>query len=288
MPDIDLPRRRSRPIWIIAALGAVAVHAGGVALALSSARTDSTVDLGAPAIEIGVELLSPRLDRNDLPVGPDTAAAAASPAVIEQKTVVEKSELPRDQPTETDDPDRVVTPNKTEKPREPDPKVTAVQASPSTASVAAEETATPSVATALEATHSVAPALGAGDSARLLRQTWQKELAAHFNKYKRYPSDRAMQDAEVVVSFVLDRIGHVVSANVAKGSGDASFDDAAIAMLRRADPVPPPPPLVADEGLTFTMPVIFHVKKTDAAAARDHTPVGTIGSSSADRLGRPR
>jgi protein TonB len=29
---------------------------------------------------------------------------------------------------------------------------------------------------------------------------------------------------------------------------------------RRADPVPPPPPLIADEGLSFTMPVVFRVK----------------------------
>ena len=31
-------------------------------------------------------------------------------------------------------------------------------------------------------------------------------------------------------------------------------------MLQRADPVPAPPPLVADEGLAFSLPVIFHVK----------------------------
>ena len=34
-------------------------------------------------------------------------------------------------------------------------------------------------------------------------------------------------------------------------------------MLRRSDPVPPPPPLVADEGLTFTLPVVFQVRKAD-------------------------
>lgn len=30
--------------------------------------------------------------------------------------------------------------------------------------------------------------------------------------------------------------------------------------MRRADPVPAPPPLVADEGLIFTMPVSFRIK----------------------------
>ena len=44
------------------------------------------------------------------------------------------------------------------------------------------------------------------------------------------------------------------------GSGDPAFDAAALAMLQRANPVPPPPPLVADDGLTFTLPVIFNAK----------------------------
>ena len=91
--------------------------------------------------------------------------------------------------------------------------------------------------------------------------TWEKELAAHLDKFKRYPADRVMQSAQVVVSFVLDRIGHVQAMHIVKGSGDTSFDEAALAMLQRSDPVPPPPPLVADEGLSFTLPVIFHVKQ---------------------------
>jgi TonB family protein len=45
-----------------------------------------------------------------------------------------------------------------------------------------------------------------------------------------------------------------------KGSGDPVFDEAALAMLHRSDPVPAPPPLIADEGLSFTLPVVFRVK----------------------------
>jgi periplasmic protein TonB len=83
---------------------------------------------------------------------------------------------------------------------------------------------------------------------------------AHFDKHKRYPVERALKSAEIVVSFALDRLGHVLSMSVVKGSGDAAFDQAALAMIKRSDPVPQPPPVVADDGLTFTLPVIFRVK----------------------------
>jgi periplasmic protein TonB len=72
-----------------------------------------------------------------------------------------------------------------------------------------------------------------------------------------YPLDRSTQNAEVVISFALDRTGpRPLDAN-REGSGDASLDEAALAMLARSDPVPPPPPLVAAHGLSFTVPVIF-------------------------------
>ena len=255
-----MARQLTRKIWVLSALGAVAIHAGCVALALGSVHRDDTQDLGAPAIEIGVELASPKLEPTDLPVGPDTEASAAAPEVIEQKTVVEKSNLPKATPTKTDDPDRVVSPNETKPDKTIEPKTSSVQAEPSQASVATEATATPTVENAQQSLRSVAPSQGTGSSAVRERVTWEKELAAHFNKYKRYPEDRPPKSAQVVVTFSLDRLGHVLSSHIAKGSGDAAFDAAALTMLQRANPVPPPPPLVADEGLSFTLPVIFNAK----------------------------
>jgi protein TonB len=153
-----------------------------------------------------------------------------------------------------------VTPNDSRKPIEDDTKIAAVQAAASTESVAAEATATPSSENIPEGTRSVAPAQGTGESARRIRATWQKELIAHLDKHKRYPAERSLKSAEILVSFALDRLGHVLSASVVKGSGDAAFDAAALAMVRKSDPVPAPPPTVADEGLNFTLPVIFRVK----------------------------
>jgi periplasmic protein TonB len=265
MSELYHPRHLSPVLWSIAGIVAVALHAGGVGLALVSKQPDDQPDLGAPAIEIGVELAAPKLEPTDLPVGPDTEAAAPSPAMVEQKAVIEQTDLPKATPTETDDPDRIVSPNETEKPKEEEPKVTTVPTPASTASVAAEATASPTLQEAPEATHSIALSPGTGESARRARATWQKELAAHFNKFKRYPADRKTPHADVVVSFVLDRMGHVISKRIVKGSGDPAFDAAALEMLQRADPVPPPPPLVADEGLTFSQPVIFQAR--DAAGA---------------------
>ena len=150
-------------------------------------------------------------EATDLPPGPDTDASVASPALAEQKAEVKETELPKDMPTETEEPDRVVTPNDTNKPKEEDPKIAAVQTAASTESVAAEATATPSSEAIPEGPRSVAPAIGTGETARRVRVTWQKELVAHLDKHKRYPQNASQKSAEIMVSFVLDRIGHVCS-----------------------------------------------------------------------------
>jgi periplasmic protein TonB len=261
MSDLNTEQKPSRRLWILAAVGALALHIGGVALAVAHLRDDDADDtLGAPAIEVGLEMESPHLEATDLPAGPDTDASIASPALPEQKAEVKETELPKEVPTETEDPDRVVTPNESKKPQEDDPKVAAVATSASTESVAAEATAMPSTEAVQEGPRSVAPAQGTGESAQRMRATWQKELVAHLDKHKRYPADRSQKTAELVVSFTLDRMGHVLSASIVKGSGDSAFDEAALAMVRKSDPVPMPPPLVADEGLNFTLPVIFRIK----------------------------
>jgi periplasmic protein TonB len=260
MPSLDTEQTPSRRLWIFAALAALALHAGGGALALAHLRAEEPDDsLGAPAIEIGLEMTSPHVEPTDLPPGPDTEASVASPAVAEQKTELKETELPKEVPTETEDPDRAVTTNDS-KPKEDDAKMAVVQTQASAESVAAEATATPSTEAIPEGPRSVAPAQGTGESARRMRVTWQKELIAHLNKHKRYPAERSQMSAEILVSFALDRMGHVLSASIVKGSGDPAFDQAALAMVRKSDPVPVPPPLVADEGLSFTLPVIFKVK----------------------------
>ena len=248
-------------LWMIAAACAIALHAGCVALALGRSSAASDDALGAPAIEVGLELLATRNEPTDLPPGPDSEATVASAPAVEQKVEREETDLPREQPTETEDADRAVALKEVKTPDETDPKPQPVEAFASVQSAAAEARAMPGVETAAISTRSTAPAQGVGRSNELARVTWQKRLIAHLDKHKRYPSDRSMKDAEIVVVIELDRMGRVLSANIITGSGDASFDDAALAMMRRADPVPAPPPFVADEGLRFNLPVVFRMPK---------------------------
>jgi TonB family protein len=261
MSDLVIEQRPSRRLWTLAGLGALALHIGCAGLVIAHMQTDDPEDsLGAPAIEIGLEMMAPRQEVTDLPPGPDTDASVASPALAEQQAEVKETDLPKDVPTETEEPDRVVTTNDVKEPVKEEQEVAPVQTQASTESVAAEATATPSSEAIPVGPRSVAPAMGTGESARRVRATWTKELIAHLDKHKRYPAERQQKTAEIVVSFVLDRTGHVLSTSIAKGSGDRAFDEAALAMVRRSDPVPQPPPLVADEGLNFTLPVIFRVK----------------------------
>jgi TonB family protein len=258
MPDLDSERKPSRRLWILAGIGALALHLGCGALALAHLRTDDPDDsLGAPAIEIGLEMTSPHLEATDLPPGPDTEASVASPAIAEQKAELKETELPKDVPTEADDPDRVVTPNDSNKPKEEDTKVATVQTSASMESVAAEATATPSTEAVPEGPRSVAPALGIGKSVQLAKVNWEQKVAAHFKKHLVYPEGENVKRAEVVLDVEFDRLGHVIAASVAKGSGQHAFDEAALKMVRRSDPVPVPPPLVADQGLRRTLPIAF-------------------------------
>src|ERR1700724_522034 len=128
MSDLDTEQKPSRRLWILAGLAALALHVGGAALAVAHLRTHDPDDsLGAPAIEIGLEMSSPHLEPTDLPPGPDTEASVASPAIAEQKAELKETELPKDVPTETDDPDRAVAPEDASKPKEDDAKIAAVQ-----------------------------------------------------------------------------------------------------------------------------------------------------------------
>src|SRR6266849_617387 len=164
MSDLDLEQKPSRRLWILAALAALALHLGGVALAIAHLQTDDGDDgLGANGVEVAFEMASPKVTDDNLPPGPDTDASQASPQLAEQKAEVKETDLPKDTPTETEDPDRIVTQNDAKKPVEEEEKVATVQTQASQESVAAEATAAPSSENIPQAERSVSPAQGTGE-----------------------------------------------------------------------------------------------------------------------------
>jgi TonB family protein len=239
---------------------ALSLHMAALAAALLARSPELDNDAtGAPAIEISLEPAAPRLmDTPDVPPGPiadEAAAAAPSVAASEAK----ESNEPKIARTEAEDAEFT----RNEKPDKPVEDSHAHQATPvlSNESIASEATAPPKSEVAREAPKPVAPAPGAEAAARAVKLTWQKALMAHLNRNKRYPTGAARRSVEVSIAFSLDRLGHVVSANVKHSSGDKDFDDAALMMMKRADPVPAPPPVLADEGLSFDVPVIFRADR---------------------------
>jgi periplasmic protein TonB len=254
------PSKRPRSLWVAGTLGAIAIHLGCVALAAGRFTTDLDDDLGASAIEVGVELESPHSKQTDLAPGPEAEASAASAAVTEQVEKVERSALPKAEPTETEDPDRQVAREEAIKPDEKKPDATKTPAKASNESVASEAMAPPVMEAARESLLAKAPAQGSGVSSQNARTTWQKQLIAHLNRNKRYPADAAHRNVEILLNFTLDRMGNILSATIKKSSGEPSFDKAVLEMMQRSNPAPKPPPLVADEGLNFTVPVVFRDK----------------------------
>ena len=270
MSQFESTLRISLPTWALAALGAAAIHVVCIALANEYLRDDELeAELGAPAIEIGIELLAVRREPIDLPPGPDVEESVASPPALEQ-VAPEPATLPREVPIETDRPELAVALVETKKPKEDESVPAPAPVSPAAPAITARATARPSSEIIKESSRSVTPTQGTGESPQRVRAIWQKELIAHFGQHKRYPDHYSLERATVLVNFVIDETGRVLSSRVVLGSGDASFDEAALAMIRRSNPVPKPPPvvvqdplLIVQEGLSFTMPVNFRVKRTN-------------------------
>jgi len=249
-------------LWTIAATAAVALHVGGAALALTHLNSDDGSDgLGANVDLIDVELTSPVAEETDLPAGPDADASVASPALAEQKAEVKPTDLPKEKPTETDNPDRVVTQNEQKKPTDDDPKVEKVQTAASQESVAQEASAKQRLANAREGDVAVVPNIGIGRDNQRLAAEWGRQISAYFELHKRYPKVEKARAAKVKVSLVLNRLGHVVSLAVMETSGDPLFDEAALDMIRRSDPVPRPPVALTDDTFSRSLEVEFKAKK---------------------------
>ena len=86
-------------------------------------------------------------------------------------------------------------------------------------------------------------------------------LLAWLERHKEYPrvAQKRRQQGVVLLHIVLDRDGRVIEAHIQESSGYHLLDDAALAMLKRAQPLPPIPDDIREERLRFVVPVQFFV-----------------------------
>ena len=123
------------------------------------------------------------------------------------------------------------------------------QASEAPASSAAPAPAPPPAASAAAASPSALPG-------------WRSELVGRLQRAKRYPGAAQARDEQgaAAVTFTIDRSGHVLSARLVRSSGSEALDEEAVAMVHRADPLPPVPAELPGGTLTLTVPVTFSLR----------------------------
>lgn len=95
-----------------------------------------------------------------------------------------------------------------------------------------------------------------------IEPSWQTVLVRQLQRAKRYPPEAQSRNEEgvVLLSFSLDRDGHVLAHRIAKSSGYADLDNEVMAMIMRAEPWPPFPASMPEQRLDLTVPIRFSLR----------------------------
>lgn len=104
---------------------------------------------------------------------------------------------------------------------------------------------------------------GAGGSSRdnvgkASASSYRSRLVGHLRRYQTYPAAAASRrlTGTVVVTFTIGAGGGVTAARVARSSGEAILDSAAVGMVRHASPFPPIPAGLG-ASMTISAPIRF-------------------------------
>ncbi len=134
--------------------------------------------------------------------------------------------------------------------RKPDPKPKATQT-----------TAPPAAPTPAPQAAAAPPGIAAQPSPDAIRR-WQATLVAHLQRFKRYPSAsrRDSEEGVAYLRFTMDRSGTVLVKRLDRSSGHTALDQETLALVERAQPLPPPPPEMTNERFEFVVPVQFQLR----------------------------
>jgi len=94
------------------------------------------------------------------------------------------------------------------------------------------------------------------------RPTWEGAVLAALNKAKRYPREASFrrQQGVPMIRFVMDRNGRVLSSRLERSSGFRALDDEAVALPKRAAPLPKPPDDMPGDPIELVVPVEFFMR----------------------------
>ncbi len=243
--------------WLVATGASLFVHG---ALFVVWPSLEGARGPGEQGIEIGLGLLG------------DLGDAAEEP-VPEVEPLVEETEPPPEpEPEPPTDPPRESEPEPTPEPA-PLPVVTSItrDTGPTVASspVAPVETPRAPETTPRSAPRRIGQTTGAASPAlggRVgLRRSYAYVLAAHLNRHRSYPISARRQGREgsVTLRVVVDRTGRVTDARVERSAPFPEFDQAALSMLARAQPLPPFPDGMSETELVVMVPVSFELDKSN-------------------------
>jgi protein TonB len=253
-------RTSSFALWGFAAGMVLAAHVGLVAAynLLHWPEPSSSVQSPAIMVELAPLAVAPT-SQNDVAPGPEmmeSPEVAQEPAP--QQEPVPEIEPPR--PVET--PAEVTLPKAEPKPVEAKPVVRPQEKSREVVREQrrkpAPRTTAPQRSEQRPAPVARAPSPGAGNAIAAM-SSWRDQLMAHLQRHKRYPSDAQARGEQGTVSlaFSMDRNGRLLARRIARSSGVASLDAEALAMIQRAQPLPPFPDSMTQSRIDLVVPIRF-------------------------------
>jgi len=92
--------------------------------------------------------------------------------------------------------------------------------------------------------------------------SWQTLLVKHLERFKNYPSRarERKEEGEALLTFTVDRNGHVLSRRIITSSGHPDLDAEVLAMVERAQPLPAFPASMTEAQLNLTVPIHFSLR----------------------------
>lgn len=241
LPRLEDATRGDLARWSAAAFAVLCLHAALIASYLLVWRPQD-VDVGEEAAAISIELTAPQIDQVEQP-----PAAQPTPPQQTSPPVTTPVEPIPPQPTS---PDTIAAAQKPAKPQKTTPDAT----------TNVEKTKTqPTVAQTSPATRTTVHEIA---RAPRIDPSWQSLLVRHLQELKSYPRQarRRREQGVVLLTFSVDRDGHVVSRQIVKGSGFADLDAEVLTLLQRAQPLPAFPASMTERTLTLTVPIRFALR----------------------------